>query len=155
MKFERFTDIRAWKASRTYKLAVYHVITRGALARDRELQDQLKASVKGPPAHIAEGFGRFYPNDFARFVRIAHASLLESQNHLVDAVDAGYITEAERTELDRLALVAIKESAGLIDYLQSEEAQKNAERAKARRAKRHRGRTEPEPEPEPEQNNEP
>ena len=140
--FQRFTDIRAWKASRVYKRAVYRVTEAGALDGDRDLRRQLEEAVKGPPAHIAEGFGRFSPLDFARFVRMARASLIESQNHLTDAVDAGFITEATRSELDALAEVALKESAGLINYLQSAAAQRNAESAK-RRVRR------PDLEPEP------
>jgi four helix bundle protein len=103
------------------------------LARDWERRDQLEDSVAGPPGHIAEGFGRFNPLDFARFTVIARSSLMESQNHLRDAVDKNYISESMRLELDALAEAAIGEVTGLMEYLQSPEALRNARRARERR----------------------
>jgi cytochrome oxidase assembly protein ShyY1 len=102
---------------------------------------------------VAEGFGRFSPPDFARFVVMARASLMESQNHLIDLVDRGYITNEERTALNQLAETALQEVTGLLEYLQSPEALRNARRARERRiatrAERRRnlapGRTNPEP----------
>ena len=84
-------------------------------------------------AHIAEGFGRFNPPDFARFTVIARSSLMESQNHLRDAVDKRYITEKMRLELDALAEAALEAVTGLMEYLQSPEALRNARRARERR----------------------
>ena len=103
------------------------------LARDWERRDQLEDSVAGPPGHIAERFGRFNPLDFARFTVIARSSLMESQNHLRDAVDKNYISESTRLELDALAEAAIGEVTGLMEYLQSPEALRNARRARERR----------------------
>ena len=69
----------------------------------------------------------------ARFVVMARASLMESQNHLIDAVDRGYITEDVRREHDALAEAALQEVTGLMEYLQSPEALRNARRARERR----------------------
>jgi len=63
---------------------VYAICENGPLAtnlRNARSED----SAAGPPGHIAEGFGRFNPADFARFTVIARSSLMESQNHLLDA----------------------------------------------------------------------
>lgn len=84
---DRFTNLRAWQACDAYKKAVYRLCLDPPLARDWTRREQLEESVAGPPAHIAEGFGRFNPPDFARFMVIARSSLMESQNHLRDAVD--------------------------------------------------------------------
>ena len=64
---------------------------------------------------------------------MARASLMESQNHLIDAVDCGYMTEAMRAELNALAEVSLEEVTGLMEYLQSPEALKNARKARERR----------------------
>jgi len=58
---------------------------------------------------------------------------MESQDHLIDAVDKGYITEEARLELDALAVDALQEVTGLMEYLQSPEALRNARRARERR----------------------
>ena len=133
MGAKRFTELRAWQACVDYKRAVYRVLDQGALARDWERRAQLESSVAGPPAHIAEGFGRFSPADFARFVVMARSSLLESQNHLIDAVDRGRLSEDARHELDALAERALEQVTGLMKYLHSTEAARNARRARERR----------------------
>jgi len=143
---QRFTDLRAWQTCVTYKRAIYRLVLDPPLSKDWNRRDQLEKSVAGPPAHVAEGFGRFNPPDFARFLVTARASLMESQNHLIDAVDKSYITEATRADLDALAVVALQEVTGLMEYLQTPEALRNARRARERRiasrAERLAGRTE-------------
>ena len=64
---------------------------------------------------------------------MARASVMESQNHLIDAVDSGYMTEDMRLELNALAVVSLEEVTGLMEYLQSPEALKNARKARERR----------------------
>jgi four helix bundle protein len=163
MGVKRFTDLRAWQACMTYKRAIYRLCDDGSWARDWKRRGQLEDSAAGPPGHVAEGFGRFSPPDFARFLVMARASLMESQNHLIDAVDKRYITEESRLEFNALAEAALEEVTGLMEYLQSPEALRNARRARERRmATRAERRTlnprtpnvgtsnsEPEPEPEP------
>jgi four helix bundle protein len=134
----RFTDLRAWRACNAYKQAVYAMCTEGPFSRDWGRRGQLEDSVAGPPGHLAEGFGRFNPADFARFTVIARSSLMESQNHLRDAVDKNYISEGKRQELDAMAETALEEVTGLMEYLQSPEALRSARRARERRiASRH------------------
>jgi four helix bundle protein len=129
----KFTDLRAWQACVTYKRAVYRVLIGSPLAQDWSRRGQLESSVTAPPSHVAEGYGRFNPLDFARFLVMARASLMESQNHLIDAVDKGYISEEARLALDALAVEALQEVTGLMEYLQSPEALRNARRARERR----------------------
>jgi four helix bundle protein len=131
--FKRFTEIRAWQRCVEYKRAVYELCSNGPLSRDWDRRGQLEESVAAPPAHLSEGFGRFNPIDFAHFAAFARASLMESQNHLLDAVDKGYISESTRQELDALAGAAIEEVTGLMEYLHSPEALRNARRARERR----------------------
>ena len=133
MGVRRFTQLRAWQACAAYKKAVYRLCESGPLSMDWDRRRQLEKAVAGPPACIAEGFGRFNPADFARFVVMARSSLMESQNHLLDAVDKGHITEESRREQDALAEAALQEVTGLMEYLQSPEALRNARRARERR----------------------
>jgi hypothetical protein len=83
---------------------------------------------------------------------------------LLDLVDKKYIEEATRAELDALAQAALQELTGLMEYLQSPEALRNARRARERRiasrnerresgkpaANIERRTSDAEPEPEPE-----
>jgi four helix bundle protein len=134
----RFHQLRAWQACDAYKKAVYQLCLDLPLANDWKRRGQLEDSVAGPPSHVAEGFGRFNPPDFARFLVFARSSLMESQNHLRDAVDKKYITDETRLKLDALAETALEEVTGLMEYLHSPEAMRNARRAREHRlATRH------------------
>ena len=93
---KRFTELRAWQACNAYKQAIYRMCAEGPLSRDWERRRQLEDSVAGPPEHIAEGFGRFNPTEFTRFTATARSSLMESRDHLRNAVDKRYITDAFR-----------------------------------------------------------
>jgi four helix bundle protein len=132
----RFTDLRAWQACDAYKKAIDRLIKTSLALRTWSRRGQLEKSLAGPPAHVSEGFGRFSPPDFARYCVIARSSLMESQNHLIDAVDSECIDEETRIKYNALAEVALEEVTGLMDYLQSPEALRNARRARERRIAR-------------------
>ena len=138
MGFRRLDELRAWALARVFKVGIYRLIDSGALASNSTLEHQLRDAAASAPANIAEGFGRFDPADFARFVKIGPASILECRNHLIDAVDAGLISEDLRLRHDAAAEDVMKETAGLLDYLQSPEAKRNAERIRQRRIDRRR-----------------
>jgi four helix bundle protein len=145
MAFKSVEQIRAWHVTRVFKKPIYDLTDKGSLARDRSLRDQLRNAAASAPSNISEGFGRLDPGDFARLVRVARASLVECQNHLVDAVDRGHITEDVRRVHSAMADEALREMGGLHDYLQSPEARRNAERIRQRRSERRRLRRNPEP----------
>ena len=131
-----FDQLTTWQTARAFKLAVYRLCDDGPLANDYKLRDQLRSAAASAPSQIAEGFGRFNPADFARFVGMAKASLVEAQNHLQDAVDRNHISEEVRKEHHALAQVAVREAIAFIEYLQSERALQNAKRAREKRQQR-------------------
>lgn len=56
---------------------------RGGSARcDLDFREQITRSSRSTPANIAEGFGHFKPRQFARYLRIARASAMETQSHI-------------------------------------------------------------------------
>ena len=133
MGVHSFYELRAWQSARTFKLAIYRLIDQGTLATDFKLRDQLRESARSAASHVAEGYGRFYPADFARFLGMAKASLIEAQNHLQDAVDAGHITDGSRVEHQKIAQAALAEITTLVEYLQSPNAVNNAKQIRAKR----------------------
>ena len=142
MSASKFEELRAWQLARAFKLGIYELTEYEPLASDFRLRDQLRDAAASAPSNISEGFGRFDPPDFARFVKIAKASLLECQNHLLDAVDRGHIAAAVCDQHVVKAKEVLCEVAGLLDYLQSPEAKRNAERIRQKRVERRRIRLE-------------
>jgi four helix bundle protein len=122
-----FHDLRAWQTARTFKLAVYRLSESSPLCNDPRLRNQLRETAASAVSQVAEGFGRFNPKDFARFLGMAKASLIEAQNHLQDAVDRRYITEETKAVHHELARAALADITSLLEYLQSPKATQNAQ----------------------------
>jgi four helix bundle protein len=131
-----FRDLRAWQLAHAFKLGIYALISRGSLVADFRLSGQLREAAASVPSNIAEGFGRFDPADFARLVKVAKASLVECQNHLQDAVDRRHISRELCGQHDAKAKEVLREVAGLLDYLQSPDAKRNAEKIRQSRIAR-------------------
>ena len=73
------------------------------MKRDLKFYDQLRDSAASGPRNIAEGFGRRSHPDFARFLDVARRSLGECQNHLLDAMDRGYLGEVDFASMKALS----------------------------------------------------
>ena len=76
---------------------------------------------------MAEGFGRFNPGEFAHFLGISRASILETQTLLKKGMAVGYWNEEEFNRLDSLAIRAVQSIAKFQRYLRSPQAKRNAE----------------------------
>jgi len=133
---KKVRQLRVWHSVRALKLSIYALIDSGAFDRAERLREQLREAAASAASHVSEGYGRFEPLDHARFLRIGKASLLECQNHLIDAVDRGLITDAARQPYDDRIEEVLKEIGSLITYLQSPAAKRNVERIKREQAAR-------------------
>ena len=80
---------------------------------------QIRNSSSSGPRNLVEGFGRFYPGEFARFTRNAPGSLRETQDHLSAGLERGYLSATDHSELSILADRAIGASVRLVKYLDS------------------------------------
>jgi four helix bundle protein len=58
------------------KFEVFAFTATAPASRDFKYCDQIRSSSSSAPANIAQGFGRFRPREFARFLEIARASLV-------------------------------------------------------------------------------
>jgi four helix bundle protein len=67
--------------------------------------------------NISEGFGRFYPREFARFMDFSIASTMEVQDCLDDGVDRKYFTSDSTKKAKSLASRSLQVSKGLKRYL--------------------------------------
>jgi four helix bundle protein len=115
----RYQDLECFQLSNELKLKVYAITRTPPASRDLEFCDQLRRAARSAASNIAEGFARFRPADFARFLVIARSSLVEVQVHLNDGVDLGYFEGGKRDELEQLASRAIGAATNLILYLRS------------------------------------
>ena len=75
--------------------------------------DQLRRASISITSNIAEGVNRFSVKDKAHFVEIAYGSLMEVSSQFELAEELGYITIADRQNMDEL----IEEDARLLSGL--------------------------------------
>lgn len=109
-----YSELSAWRLARGLRREIYRLTERAPARRDFEFARQLRDAGRGPARNIAEGFGRFRPRDFSRFLSIASASLNETENHLEDGIDLGYWDREEAGE----ALALCRRTGAAIGGLQ-------------------------------------
>jgi four helix bundle protein len=115
-----FTDLEAWQLAVELKKWVYALVRRPAVARDGRLVSQIVDAARSGPRNVAEGFGRFHRKEFAQFLKVAIGSEQEVRNHILDAVDCGYITAAECDVGEVLSKRAVAAALALRKYLLSD-----------------------------------
>jgi four helix bundle protein len=89
MGAKTFQELVAWQLAAELRDQVIAAIEKPPLCHHRRLCDQLERAVEHAPGDIAEGFGRYYPREFARYLAIARSELMEAQNHLDAAARRG------------------------------------------------------------------
>jgi len=116
------TEIIAWQLAHDLKLRVYELIEHGPITRHGQLRDQLQRSAANAPRAIAEGFGRYLPDDFSRYLRYANGELKETFDGLQDGYDRRCFTREQVEPLQRLSKRASKAATRLIGYLKNADA---------------------------------
>ncbi len=81
------------------------------------LSSQVRRSSQSIPANIAEGHGRYYFQESARFAYIARGSLEETYSHLFYAHEMQYLTDVDFQELVEKYAVLLKMINGYISYI--------------------------------------
>jgi four helix bundle protein len=110
-------DLVAWQLAVALRDQVFGITALPGVRTHGSFCDQIRRSCASAPANIAEGFRRYKPRDFARYLRIALGSLGETQNHLQHAKTQSYISEEEFSTLWTLSSRAIGACSRLRTYL--------------------------------------
>jgi four helix bundle protein len=110
MTVEGLKRLKVWVKSKDFALKIYEQVLPVLPPEEKwNLNSQLRRSSLSIFANIAEGYGRFYYQENARFCYIARGSLDETLSHLVFAFEARYIPvdlyqqfEKEGEETDKM-----------------------------------------------------
>ena len=105
---------------------IWKVTARPPAATEFKFRDQIRDSSDSAHRNIAEGFGRFNPTEFVRFLDISRGSALETKALLKKGLAVGYWTEEEFQRLDKLADRGLQTVAKFQRYLRSPAAKRNA-----------------------------
>jgi four helix bundle protein len=111
------TELDAWKLADEVRVHVYRLCRSRAFQPHFDLVHQLMDAADSACSNIAEGFSRFYPKEFARFLKISRGSLAEVADRLRGAVLRGLLDQEEADMIIRLTLRARGACSRLIQYL--------------------------------------
>jgi len=141
----RVEDLDVYRLSQGACEVVRRILATSAIRRGSRLYEQLSDAAESACPNLAEGFARYYPREFARFVRIAKGSLAELTVHLHEVRAKNLADHDLCAEALMLADRASRAATRLIVYLSAAEAPHTP--APRKRPPR-RGNPEPEREPE-------
>ena len=112
-----FEELECYKMARQLRKEVSRFCK--ALPREEEyrLKDQIIRSSRSVAANIAEGYGRHHHKENIQFCRTARGSLTETLDHLIVAVDDGYLTDDQYSAMRGLLEDTWKVLNGYIAYL--------------------------------------
>lgn len=115
---EGLEGLAVWRKAHELMLFVHREVVT-LLPREEKwgLADQIRRSSKSVCANIAEGYGRFYFQDNARFCYNARGSLVETINHLIAARDLNYIPQDVYQKAREMADDVYRLINGYIAYL--------------------------------------
>jgi four helix bundle protein len=114
---EHYTDLVVWQLARELERGVFAFTATGRVRMDRDYCKQIRESAASAPANIAEGFGRFWPAEFAHKLRIARGELYETHDHLLKGLSENYLPVDEANRLLKLANRSIGAATRLLAYL--------------------------------------
>ena len=109
--------LEAWQLADQVRREIDRITSTPAFRRYPKLQEQFLDAADSACSNTAEGFSRFKPRDFARFVRISRGSLSEILDRLISARRRGLITQSDFDLISSLARRARAACTGLINYL--------------------------------------
>ena len=118
MGVKHHTELDVWKLADQIRVCAWQMTEPIAFDRHVWLRNQMRSAANSACANIAEGFARYQPREFARFLRISRGSLEEIGEHLRDPATRELVPAAEIATLQVLVSRALRASARLIAYLQ-------------------------------------
>ena len=90
-----FQDLRAWQQCRSVRRLISKAVKTWPADERFRLVDQIIRSSRSSTSNIAEGYGRFHERDNVRLCRMAIGSVYETPDHLLTALDEGWMRDEE------------------------------------------------------------
>jgi four helix bundle protein len=108
------SELIAWQLANEQCDAIFELIKSGPCTRDVRFCNQIRDASSAVAPLIAEGFARFTPPEFARYLRYAVAELTETQTHLRNAEAKRYFTPERTLPVWRISKRTMKATSRLL-----------------------------------------
>ncbi len=92
---QHFKDLVVWQKAVTLVKSVYQLSAVWPREEIYGLTSQARRAACSIPSNIAEGHGRYSPRELARYLMIAHGSLMELETQLHIACELGFLPRGE------------------------------------------------------------
>jgi four helix bundle protein len=115
-----FTDLEVWKKSRILRNNISELVKPFPTEEKYRLSDQVIRSSRSIGNNIAEGHGRFHYADAAKFLVNARGSASETIDHLIVALDNGFINDEIFESFKNDCEECMKMINGYINYLRKQ-----------------------------------
>lgn len=112
-----YRDLIVWQKSMDVVTLIYKLVRQFPDDERFGLTSQIKRSSISIPSNIAEGYGRHYVRDYARFLQIARGSLFEMQTQLKIGVNLDFISEGDLKDIQNISVEIEKMLNSLIKKL--------------------------------------
>ncbi len=99
-----YQDLMVWKKAVELSVQVYKLTESFPKSELFGLTSQIRRAVVAVASNIAEGQGRGTKKEFAQFLKIAFASLLELKTQLIICQKIGYLIGSQLKEMLSLSL---------------------------------------------------
>jgi four helix bundle protein len=109
----KHTDLIAWQLCHRLRALVLNYTRTGPVAREFDYRRQLRKAARSSCYLTSEGFYRYEHGEFGHFLNLAHGSIGESLDQIDEGLQQHYFTEAQHTEMRRLAIRALKANVAL------------------------------------------
>ena len=117
---KRYQDLVCWQVATELKDKVLAFTARPSVAKDVRFCTSIQDAINSVTRNMAEGFERYNPGDFHRFLTYSKASLAEAKDDLRSALKQRYVEVAEFREMWALAVRTGQVTAGLLRYLRTQ-----------------------------------
>jgi four helix bundle protein len=119
---EDFRELDAWKQCQEIRVSIWQLHKRFPPEEKYKLSDQIVRASRSATACIAEGYGRFHYQENIQYCRQSRGSLYELIDHLLVAIECGYIDKAVAEEMTEKIKRAIRTLNGYIRYLKGQKS---------------------------------
>ena len=110
----KFEDLVAWQLCMELSDTVFSLTESGRCLKDQEFRKQIREAAENAPGLISEGFIRFTPAEFVRYLRMARGEIGEVQSRLVHAGSQKYFSDDHWRQATVLAERAMKVTTALL-----------------------------------------
>ena len=109
-----YKDLIAWKKGVELVKLVYQVTAKFPKEEIYGLTSQMRRAAVSVPCNIAEGQARFSNQEFRHFLRTTKGSLAELETQAVIALDLGFMSPDDKSDLVAFILTEQRIVSGLL-----------------------------------------